>query len=162
MVHCCHFAHSILSFRLEGFVCTMPWPGQILLPVMLSWRRSVPRGLPKERCLIENRLCGCEEAGVYPLVPFVILWYLLGVLTCQSQLLPKMPLDCLMPEVENISVLRAAVGHISFQPKTELEVQGLWFPWDNHISCPWLISECLTQALLLPWHVEWLLSSGGG
>lgn len=39
-------------------------------------------------------------------------------------------------EVKGSSVLHAAVGHISFQPKIELEVQGLSFPWDNPISCP--------------------------
>lgn len=78
---------------------------------------------------------GIEEAGVCSLKLFVDLWCLLGILLCQSRLLPEMLLDSML-ELKDSSVLHAAVGHISFQPKTELEVQGLSFPWDNPISCP--------------------------
>lgn len=48
------------------------------------------------------------------------------------------------------------------QHRSEAGVQGLSFPGDHPIACPWLIAEHLTRVLLLPWHVEQPLGSGGG
>lgn len=48
------------------------------------------------------------------------------------------------------------------QHRREAGAQGLSFPQDHPIACPWLVSEHLTQVLLLPWHVEQPLGPGGG
>lgn len=78
-------------------------------------------------------------------------------LYCQSKLLPKVPLDCFIPDLENVCVLHAAMEHPSSQHKTERvqfrvplsseilasdALDAVQSAWPKHCFCPGVWNGC--------------------